>query len=177
MVKFLNQLIQENDFVVLYSSPQEMKQIQVKSGEIYRNRRGDFDVSSFVGKPFGTKHSSINQQGFIYLLYPTPELWTLCLPHRTQIVYQPDISLVTMMLELVPGTNMIEAGTGSGSFTHSISRTIGHGQLYTFEYHKERQQQAEKEFISHGLFNVISQHRDVCVDGFGLINQVQAGIL
>ena len=64
---------------------------------------------------------SANEKGFVYLLHPTPELWTLVLPHRTQILYVADISFITAMLEMKPGTNVIESGTGSGSFSHSIA--------------------------------------------------------
>jgi tRNA (adenine57-N1/adenine58-N1)-methyltransferase len=35
--------------------------------------------------------------GFVHLLDPTPELWTLLLSHRTQILYIADISLVVAL--------------------------------------------------------------------------------
>lgn len=70
-------------------------------------------------------------------------------------------------------------GTGSGSFSHSIARAIGPtGKLYTFEYHEQRAEQAKKEFSDHGLSDIIQlQHRDVCKDGFGLKDAVNAGNL
>ena len=40
----------------------------------------------------------------------TPQLWTLCLPHRTQVLYATTISMVTQTLELKPGSLAIEAG-------------------------------------------------------------------
>lgn len=42
-------------------------------------------------------------KGFVYLLFPTSELWTQALRHRTQILYVADISLITLFLELRPG--------------------------------------------------------------------------
>ncbi|KAI3483978.1 hypothetical protein L1887_52992 [Cichorium endivia] len=56
---------------------------------------------------------------------PTPELWTLALPHRTQILYAPDMSFISMKLNMGPGSRVIEAGTGSGSFSHFIARCVG----------------------------------------------------
>ena len=63
--------------------------------------------------------------GYLFLLRPTPELWTLALPHRTQLLYAPDMSFITLKLALTPGSRIIEAGTGSGSFTHFLARTVG----------------------------------------------------
>ncbi|KAI7905149.1 1-methyladenosine methyltransferase catalytic subunit Gcd14 [Cokeromyces recurvatus] len=122
---------------------------------------------------------SSNYKGFVYLLHPTPELWTQVLPHRTQILYIADISFISTQLELKPGVKMIESGTGSGSFSHSIARTIAPtGKLYSFEYHEERANLAQKEFEEHGLGDVIKMHhRDVCKDGFQLKDEVNAVFL
>ncbi len=78
-----------------------------------------------VGMPYGSKMISKNGRGYVYLLRPTPELWTLALPHRTQILYAPDMSFISMKLNMGPGSRVIEAGTGSGSFSHVIARTVG----------------------------------------------------
>ena len=77
-------------------------------------------------------HSN-NKKGFIYLLRPSPELWTISLPHRTQILYAPDMSFITMKLGLSPGACVFEAGTGSGSFTHFLARTVARGPSPDYE--------------------------------------------
>lgn len=122
-----------------------------------------------------------NRKGFVYLLRPTPELWTVSLPHRTQILYAPDMSFIVMKLNVTPGAAVIEAGTGSGSFTHTLARAVargspagsGEGQLppawnanaapappafgpldgrvYSFEFHGERVERARAEFAAHNL--------------------------
>ncbi|KAI3625900.1 hypothetical protein CBS9595_001261 [Malassezia furfur] len=122
-----------------------------------------------------------NRKGFVYLLRPTPELWTVSLPHRTQILYAPDMSFIVMKLNVTPGAAVIEAGTGSGSFTHTLARAVargapagsGAGQLppawnagampasdafgpldgrvYSFEFHGERVERARAEFAAHNL--------------------------
>ncbi len=53
-------------------------------------------------------------------------------------------------------------GTGSGSLSHSIARTIAPtGQLYTFEFHKERADIAR--------FNIVLLHVIVIVGCFFLL--------
>ena len=53
---------------------------------------------------------SLNKKGWVYLLYPTPELWTVNLLHRTQILYTTDISMVILRLALKPGSVVVESG-------------------------------------------------------------------
>lgn len=43
---------------------------------------------------------------FVRILSPTPELWTLSLKHRTQIVHELDQSFVIFMLGIKPGEHM-----------------------------------------------------------------------
>jgi tRNA (adenine57-N1/adenine58-N1)-methyltransferase len=65
--------------------------------------------------------------GFAHLIPPTPEMWTLSLPHRTQVVYTPDYSYILQRLRARPGDHIIEAGAGSGSFTHAAMRAVYNG--------------------------------------------------
>ncbi|GAM83923.1 hypothetical protein ANO11243_019130 [Dothideomycetidae sp. 11243] len=117
--------------------------------------------------------------GFAHLLQPTPESWTISLPHRTQVVYTPDYSYVLQRLRVAPGSHIIEAGAGSGSFTHASVRAIFNGypssvesrhksgHVYSFEYHRPRVETLREELIHHGLSELVTvTHRDVYEDGF-----------
>ncbi|CAG8972773.1 hypothetical protein HYALB_00006865 [Hymenoscyphus albidus] len=121
--------------------------------------------------------------GFIHLLPPTPENWTSSLPHRTQVVYTPDYSYVLHRIQARPGVNLIEAGAGSGSFTHASARAVfsGYpgnatnkrrklGKVWSFEFHEQRHEKLVKELQDHGMEGVVQiTHRDVCENGF-LVN-------
>ncbi|RKP40248.1 tRNA methyltransferase complex GCD14 subunit-domain-containing protein [Dimargaris cristalligena] len=171
--------IEEGDLVIVYINRDNMTSITVDREKTYNNRYGLFTHKDMIGKRYGTMMSSSNGKGFIHLLFPTPELWSLVVPHRTQILYQPDISYISSYLDLKPGKKMIESGTGSGSFSHSIARSLApNGHLYSFEFHEKRFETAKAEFEQHGISDMVTiQHRDVCKLGFGLENEVDAVFL
>ena len=132
--------------------------------------------------------------GFCHVLPPTPELWTASLPHRTQVVYTPDYSYIVQRLQIRPGSVVIEAGAGSGSFTHAAARAAfnGHpaeeevcgvsellngdsqrgsglaaGKIWSFEFHEPRAKALLTEIRDHGLEGLVEiTHRDVYQDGF-----------
>ncbi|KAJ2661726.1 tRNA (adenine-N(1)-)-methyltransferase catalytic subunit trm61 [Coemansia sp. RSA 1200] len=172
-------VIEDGDLVIVYVTPDAMRPIFVKSGEIFNNRFGSFRHSDMIGLEYGSKIESHDGRGYVYLLHPTPALWTQVVPHRTQILYFADISFISLHLDLRPGKVMVESGTGSGSFSHSIARTIAPtGHLFTFEYHEIRAATAKKEFEEHGLSNIVTiENRDVIANGFGKFNIADAVFL
>eukprot|EP00899_Mesostigma_viride_P006533 jgi/Mesvir1/15881/Mv02789-RA.1 len=149
--------IHEGDLVIVYEGPDRMKPVYVKRGTLYNNRFGSFRHDAWIGQPFGCRATGLKGQGWIFLLRPTSELWTLSLPHRTQILYQADISMITCLLELRPGSVVLESGTGSGSLTHALARAVAPtGHVHTFEFHAQRAQAAADEFRRHGLLPLVS---------------------
>ena len=132
-------LVQEGDFCLFWISRDSIKPVTIHAGQVYSSRFGQFPHNSIIGKPFGSQIASTTGKGFIHILRPTPELWTLSLPHRTQILYTPDSSIILTRLGLRPGSRVLEAGTGSGSFSHTVARAIyPNGHLYSYEYHEAR---------------------------------------
>ncbi|KAI9327099.1 tRNA methyltransferase complex GCD14 subunit-domain-containing protein [Obelidium mucronatum] len=171
--------IQDGDIVIAYVNPLDMQAIQIVKDGALNNKYGAFHHNNIIGKPFGARIVSQKGNGHMTFLHPTPELWTQTLPHRTQILYMPDIALVSSLLDLKPGAVVIESGTGSGSFSHSIARTIAPtGTLHTFEYHEERVLKFKDELKLHELSHIVNvQHRNVCKDGFGMENVSDAVFL
>lgn len=160
--------IEYGDTVIVYMGFESMFPVEVESGKVHQTKYGAVKHDALVGLRFGSRVKCA--KGFVHVLYPTPELWTVNLPHRTQILYATDISLVTLQLELKPGSVVVESGTGSASLSHSMLRTIApSGHLYTFDFHALRVETAADEFRRHGLADLVTvMHRDVCKDGFGL---------
>ncbi|XP_078675505.1 tRNA (adenine(58)-N(1))-methyltransferase catalytic subunit TRMT61A-like [Branchiostoma floridae x Branchiostoma belcheri] len=171
--------VEEGDVVIIYLTHESMFPLTLEAGRIFQTRFGALRHSDIIGKRFGSKILCGGGRGYVYALHPTPELWTLTLPHRTQIVYTTDISMLTLQLDLKPGSVVVESGTGSGSVSHAVIRTIAPtGHLYTFEFHQQRAEKAREEFADHGLSNLVTvTHRNVCTDGFGLSDVADAVFL
>lgn len=94
-------------------APQTRELIQpllITPGKDFNSRFGHYKHNDLIGIPYGSKVGSRNGKGFIHVLRPTPELWTIALPHRTQILYLADIAFITSWLDIRRGSRVIEAG-------------------------------------------------------------------
>ena len=126
--------------------------------------------------PSTPKPVAADSSGFVHILPPTPEIWTTSLPHRTQVVYTPDYSYILHRIRARPGSTIIEAGAGSGSFTHASVRAVYNGfpgngrrkgRVVSFEFDEGRYHKMQEEISEHGLDGLVKlTHRDVYKDGF-----------
>lgn len=102
--------IQDGDTAIIFLGHDSMFPVTIKQGSQTQTKYGVIRHSTdLIGKNYGSK-VTCSKGGWVYILYPTPELWTTNLPHRTQILYSTDISMITMMLELKPGSVVCESG-------------------------------------------------------------------
>ncbi|CDO71668.1 hypothetical protein BN946_scf184915.g12 [Trametes cinnabarina] len=171
--------IAAGDTVIAWMTRDLIQPLVITPGKDLNSKYGYYRHDDLIGIPYGSKVRSRNGKGFIHLLRPTPELWTLALPHRTQILYLADIAFVTSCLNISPGSKVIEAGTGSGSFSHSVARTVGpDGHLWSYEFHEARANKAREEFARHGVEDIVTlTHRNVCKEGFTVADTVDAVFL
>ncbi|CAI5935595.1 unnamed protein product [Closterium sp. NIES-64] len=160
--------VEEGDRVVVYEARDAMRIATVTPSRSLQNRFGVFRHSKWVGQPVGSRVRAAKGGGFVHLLAPSPALWTKVLPHRTQILYLPDIALIIARLAVTPGATVLESGTGSGSLSHSLARAVAPtGRLLSFDFHHARAEKARAEFEANGIAGVASvQVRDIQGLGF-----------
>lgn len=102
--------IRDGDVAVVYLGHESTMPVKVRHGAQTQTRYGAIRHSAdLIGKRYGAK-VTCSKGGWVYVLHPTPELWTVTLPHRTQILYTTDIATITLMLELKPGSVVCESG-------------------------------------------------------------------
>jgi tRNA (adenine57-N1/adenine58-N1)-methyltransferase len=101
-----NDLIQEGDTAIIYLSFSQLYPIKVTRGlshhtqyvnkslnkpkwayyvkRIFTFRYGQLKHNDIIGKKYGSKFQYT--RGHAYVLQGSPEIWTISLPHRTQII-------------------------------------------------------------------------------------------
>ncbi len=79
-----------------------------------------------------------------------------------------DIAQVVQQPNVLPGSVVVESGTGSASLSYSLSQAVGKtGHLHTFEFNEERWQNAQHVLQKQlNVENVTCYHRDVYAEGF-----------
>lgn len=161
----------EGDTVLVFRGYLCAAPLLLKSGEVLHCKEGKFAHDDIIGHPLGTYvtgKSNVRDDRTvpsILILQNSADMWTQAVPHRTQIIYDTDIAVIIFNLRLGPGSRVVEAGTGSGSLTHSLAKTVfPHGTVFTNDFHKGRCLEARGEFRNNGLRPqlVSSNWRDVC---------------
>lgn len=161
----------EGDVVLVYHGHQNVTPLQLQRNAVLHCKAGKFEHNAIIGHPLGvyvkgrSNQKNDPREPTVLVLQNSADMWTQAVPHRTQIVYDTDIAVILLNLRLGPGKRVVEAGTGSGSLTHSLAKAVApDGCVYTCDFHKQRCLEARGEFRRNGLGShlVCSQWRDVC---------------
>eukprot|EP01053_Blabericola_migrator_P000406 Blabericola_migrator_1__405@NODE_10_length_25093_cov_104_131184_g7_i2_p12_GENE_NODE_10_length_25093_cov_104_131184_g7_i2NODE_10_length_25093_cov_104_131184_g7_i2_p12_ORF_typecomplete_len277_score36_91GCD14/PF08704_10/1_7e43GCD14_N/PF14801_6/1_6e06GCD14_N/PF14801_6/2e03Methyltransf_3/PF01596_17/6_7e06PCMT/PF01135_19/0_00021Methyltransf_31/PF13847_6/0_015Methyltransf_24/PF13578_6/0_013CMAS/PF02353_20/0_11_NODE_10_length_25093_cov_104_131184_g7_i21094311773 len=167
---------EDGDYVILFSTHENLIKVKLTDapGTITQYKGGKFKHQDIIGKRFGSRVPDHRNPNITAVLLPwTPELHSLSLDHRTQIVWGPDLSLISAYLDLRAGYTLVESGTGSGSASVNFARQLASGgHLHTFEFHSDRYLKAVKEFEDLGLGDVITcYNRNAYEDGFSEVKE------
>jgi len=165
--------------VIAYERHNSLDYFVLQKDGWFNNKHGAFDHNMFIGKPYGSLVPNNRKDGYLYALKPTPELWSLAITTRTQIVDEFDQSFVAFHLDLYPGCRVIDTGTGSGCNTISFARAVAPGgHVFTYEFNETRAKAAKEEFSMLKLGDAITTTwRDVCADGFDGVSGVESGLM
>jgi len=132
----------------------------------FETHRGYMSHNDLIGKPWGSRVFTHMGSPFVLL---QPSLADILIETRrnTQIMYPKDIGFVLVSMDIVPGKHILEAGTGSGSFTTALAYAVGsQGLVTTYEARPEFQHLAQKNLERLGLADRVEfKLRDIA-EGF-----------
>lgn len=161
-----SEMMREGDLVMIYLGHEKVTHIFLDPCVEFENRFGVFSHRAFLGSKWGSKILAKNGTGWVLALAPSPELWSMAVTHRTQIVQTTDLAMITFELGLRDGKVLMEAGTGSGAATVAFARAVAPtGKVHSFEFNEQRSIETQGDFHRMRLNDVICvQHCDVCSD-------------
>ena len=113
-------------------------------GQELHTHRGVVKHDDLIGKTWGSQIFSHNGSAFFLLQPSLPDLLKNT-KRATQIMYPKEIGYILLHMGIIPGTKVIEAGTGSGSFTAALAFYVGEkGSVYSYEVNEKTQSIARK---------------------------------
>ena len=132
----------------------------------FETHRGYLSHNELIGKQWGRRVVSHMGSPFVLL---QPSLADILLETRrhTQIMYPKDIGFILISMDIGPGKHVLEAGTGSGSFTTALAFAVGReGLVSSYESRQEFQYLAHKNLERLGLADRVDfKLRDIA-EGF-----------
>ncbi len=165
-----NSYANEGDLVQLSASQIKFFIFPLKSGQVIQTHRGVIAHDDLIGKPWGSLVTS-HQGNPFFLLKPGILEFISTTKRNTQIMYPKDIGFILLRLNIVPGSIVVEAGTGSGGLTQVLAAYVGDkGHVYSFEIRDEMQNLAKKNLARIGLSDRVSFISRNIQDGFEINN-------
>lgn len=158
--------IRPGDLILLIGQDRKEFIFKMEAGQEKQTHRGVVKHDDIIGQPWG--QTILTHRGYEYQAYP-PSLEQLVrnIRRNTQIIFPKDVGYILMKLNIGPGTQIVEAGTGSGGLTLALSRMVGPGgHVYTYDSRPDLQNLAQKNLERLGMTdNVTFTVRDI-VEGF-----------
>jgi tRNA (adenine57-N1/adenine58-N1)-methyltransferase len=119
----------------------------LEPGETLYTHRGYFNYDDLIGLALGSTVRTHLGHSF-YLLRPTTDELIRSLRRESQIIFPKDAGYIIMKLGIVPGSQVVEAGTGSGGLTTALATIVGDtGRVYSYDI-RERMQEIARSNLS-----------------------------
>ena len=132
----------------------------------FETHRGYLSHNDLIGKSWGSRVFTHMGSPFV-LLQPSMADILIETRRNTQIMYPKDIGFILLAMDVSPGKHILEAGTGSGSFTTALASAVGpSGRVTSYESRPEFQHLAHKNLDRLGLADRVDfKLRDIA-EGF-----------
>ncbi len=155
-------LAQVDDLVLLLAPDEKRFLIRLTPGAQLHTHRGFITHDAIIGQPFGSAVKTQLGQPFL-LLQPSTFDLVMRIKRASQIVYPKEIGYILLRMNILPGSRVIESGTGSGGLTLALSRLIRpSGRIYTYEARDDMIALARKNLERVGALDVVElKQRDI----------------
>jgi tRNA (adenine57-N1/adenine58-N1)-methyltransferase len=116
--------------------------VRLHPGREFHFHGGWIPFSEMIGRPEGVVLTS-SKGAVLQAFRPRLTDFVLKMPRGAQVVYPKDLAAILMHADVAPGSQVLEAGTGSGAMTLALVRAVGEaGRVVTYEMRDEHREKA-----------------------------------
>lgn len=124
--------------------------IRMEPGYSFGTHFAQIKHDDIIGKKYGSVYKTAG--GDVYLLRPCIAHYTRSIKRRTQVVFPKDAGFILLNLNIVPGSRVVECGTGSGGLCCIFATYVGDtGKVYTYDRREEFSELARKNAKKWGV--------------------------
>jgi tRNA (adenine57-N1/adenine58-N1)-methyltransferase len=152
----------EGDHILLYLSQRKTYLVKAEAGKTFHTHKGFVKFDDLIGKEYGS--TVLSNLGYEFkALKPLLRDFIMKSLRKTQITYPKDIALIIMFSGIGPGSQVVEAGTGTGALTTALAHYVKpQGKVYSYEIREEFLKTAEKNLKRAGLIDFVElKNKDV----------------
>lgn len=140
--------------------------VLLQPGERVQSMHGVIQHSELIGREWGTQVQTHLGKVFT-LLQPALDDLLRDIERSSQVIYPKDLGYILLNLGIGPGSQVIEAGTGSGALTVALAHAVGpNGHVYSYEQRAEAQAVARKNLEHLGLHERVTLKLADIANGF-----------
>ncbi|MFN2298539.1 MAG: tRNA (adenine-N1)-methyltransferase, partial [Anaerolineales bacterium] len=159
--------IEAGEMVQLVGRDHKYRLVRLQPGAELHTHRGLIKHDDMIGKPWGSRVDSHLGRPF-YLLPPSLHDVLRDTKRRSQIIFPKDIGYILLKLSVVPGSTVIEAGTGSGALTTALATAVGpQGRVISYDSREDMQTLARRNLEALGLDSRVELRLQDVSEGFG----------
>ncbi len=151
-------VLKAGDHVIISGGKKHEWFVQLAPGKALHTHAGIIPHDGIVGKEFGDMVGTTNTGAQFILVKPLMHDISTRFARKTQIVYPKDTGYVIMNAGIVPGSRVLEAGTGSGAMTSLLASIAGArapGRVVSFEVVEKHHEAAKRNLALAGLSGVV----------------------
>ncbi len=143
-VRCMEELVQVGERILLCQDLSRSYLLRMKPGATFSTHQGSFRHDDIIGRrPGEWIRSHIGR--LMLILRPTTHDLMMKVRRKTNIVYPKDAAQILLRLGIIPGSRVLEVGTGSGALTIALARAVGSaGRIYTYDVREDHLERARQ---------------------------------
>ncbi len=162
--------VQPNDLALLIDPRGNKHLVKLTPTGRLQTNHGQILFADLLGLPWGQVVRTHLGKAFL-LVQPSLHDILLNIRRAGTIMYPKDIGFLLLNMNIIHGTRVIEAGTGSGALTTMLAFAVGEqGQVYSYDARADMQTLARKNLENLGLAERVSLQCKDIAGGFDETN-------